>query len=348
MGNRLLITKNGALGDVIVSTAAMYELCECRDFDEVQICGPLVLTELLSPSLWKKVTAIWVIDDKYHRVSEYLPSGSIWKKSGKVLAYFSLVGEFETIANLRYESGRFIWPAFFRRLKNRIGSAPFFSSFLYTYRAPWLGLEPLMHERDRHLQVISAYPTLRESLSRWQGRGLPQLQERNESVLSKYGLKPGKYILINPTASQRYKAWEASRFHELIHLLLPDLEKMELELVVIGSPSETAWLEEVQREGQLVVQPSHLRDLVQIVAHSRLLVANASSMHFIASSFGVPVFVIMGAAKPEIWGPLGSQSSFIKGKPGPGSPRRNEISAFASLSVDQVYRELLSKFIKVT
>jgi ADP-heptose:LPS heptosyltransferase len=345
MENRLLITKNGALGDVIVSTAAMQELCLRDEFTDVQICGPLMLTELLSASLWTKISAIWVIDAGYSQVFEYLPTGSAWEKSGRSLSYFQLLGEFQAIANLRYESLRFILPAFFRGLV-RIGSSSFWSGFLYNYRAPWLGLDPLIHERDRHLQVISAYPGFSELVLAWQEKGLPPLAEKNESVLSAYGLS-GKYILVNPTASERFKAWPAPRFRELLSRLAPEAEKLGLRVVVIGAPNETNWLKEVNPD---FIQPRSLKDLVQIVGGSKLLIANASSMHFIASSFEVPTFVLMGGAKVEVWGPLGKFSTFLKGKSDEFSKTgtERELSAFASLSVENVYRELLSKLVKIS
>lgn len=342
--NKLLITKGGALGDVLVSTAAIFEITRCEEFTEIEICGPQFITEFFSPKVWNRISKIWVIDKKYKMVQEFQSNGEIWQETGKRISYWQLLhNDFNSIINLKYESLRFILPAYFAGIKTRIGSTAWYASFLYTHCAEWIGLEPIIHERDRNFQVVSTYSNLKDCQLNWKNKALPKLWENKIEVLKKYNIE-GDYILINPTCSEKYKAWQAEKFTKLIEKIKDEYAKKNIQIILVGTESETLWLNEVNKNHALkVVQPKSIHDLIQIVGHAKLLITNASSMHYIASAQETPAIVLYGAAVPEIWGVLGQYSKSIHGQYPQHIQDKKiaETTAFQNLSVEKVVETVL-------
>jgi ADP-heptose:LPS heptosyltransferase len=120
-------------------------------------------------------------------------------------------------------------------------------------------------------------------------------------------------LLVNPTSSRREKAWPSQKFHELIKSLKASPNLRDVEVKVLGAPSETDWLNEVARGEFSIVQPANIGELFRTVAQASMLVTNTSSVQFIAASVATPVVTLMGRARPEIWGPLGPKDLIVRG-----------------------------------
>ena len=306
--------------------------------------GSKLWLEILDPALWGRISSIFV--DQNSKFLEYKNSGHEWAPAVSISSR-DLYRSYSTTINLRYESFRYAWGPWWNDVPTRIGTCAWPLGFLYTHRAPWIGQDPLMHERERNFQVMSAYPVFKGAELHWQTKTLPRLKilgEESVRNLQSKGLRPGKYVLINPTASRRFKAWPAEQFSKLVQNLLAK----NISVRVIGTPSETEWLREVCGDETLWLQPKSIFELMDYVAHARLLVANASSMHFIAASFQTPCLVLMGAAKPEVWAPLGDKSFYLKGQTSSGKKGpRLEQAAFATIAQAQVLQkveQILSRF----
>jgi ADP-heptose:LPS heptosyltransferase len=235
------------------------------------------------------------------------------------------------------------------RVPRRHGSAPApWSWLLYTHRAPWLGKDPLIHERDRMLQVIEAPDRIGAMAREWtKGTGLPRLRASEPTRAEKLaGASFGKYWLINPTASRREKAWPAARFRELFSRLKPRLEEQSMELRLIGAPMETEWLRECLPEGldpaRFIVQPARILDLMDALSGAKLLVTNTSSAQFLCPGLGVRTLTLMGCADPRIWGPLGSDALIVRAtsETAAGSDLfEKERKAYESIELERVLAE---------
>ena len=347
---KLAFIRVGALGDVLVSLAALEVVCEENPDHETWVIGLPVFREVLFPSAWPRVARFIETDKKARFAREFKAENGRWVEVKKTRSLKEALAECHTSIDLRIESNRFGLLAFRAGVIKRYGCCPWYLGWLYTHWSPWLGMTPIIHERDRMLRVLEAREhtpwffktcqgnrkALREEQShgnhkrnkflveqpgqapsslayRYFKKGLPPIKTDNEiRPFEIHGKYPG-YLLINPTASDRLKAWPAEKFKTFIRAIEGFAEKNRLSLVVTGAPSETSWLLETVAE-ENIVQPPGISELVDLVAGASMLVANTSSVQFIANCMKVPAFVFMGRTYPARWGPLGSKDSFIYGK----------------------------------
>lgn len=350
-----------ALGDCLIATAALHETIQRFSGQPVYVMGPRFWTELLEPRQWPALRGIIVIDKKQGELFEVQENNWVSAREKKPLSdFFSDAG---VVVNHRIESFRYSWAPFFRRVPVRIGSCPWPMKWLYTDWAPWLGKDPLLHERDWHLDVALSEPwnggfafgveearrrfenrenlKLKKSIDYWNKKGLPLLREKNFEIAKPYllGFEKEKYVLVNPTSSRYEKAWPREKFREFLLGARELLEKKGLTAFVIGSPQETDWLKDIAKEDFKIVQPRSLADLVQVVSFAKCLVTNTSSMQFISASQDTRTVTLMGQAKPEQWGPLGPQDIVVLGEVPSGFDGnifQRDLEAYKSIPVSRV------------
>lgn len=385
---RVFFLRLGAVGDLLVATAALSETLERFARAEVWVAGPQIWTELLLPQMWPRVTAIWVMPDK-SAMSGVLwihnQDQSDWQPMQNEQTLEEILKNCDASVNLRPESLRYARPMTEARVAVRLGTSPWWSKHHFTHWSPWLGRDPIVHERDRLLHIVRAprrlwFPLGLSSASRrrlralqtndfargpkadphlvhqpdekiesvarqWRERVLPRLTEPDREVARQLsGCDYKQYVLINPTASRWEKAWPKEKFRQLCAQLEPEAEPLGCKFVLLGAPTETEWLKEVQGQTNFaLVQAANLRQLMDVVGGARAVIANASSVQFFANSLGVPVFVLLGRTFPARWGPLGPKDDFICGqlpKPRPKNIFLEDYRAFDSLSVGQVYERV--------
>jgi ADP-heptose:LPS heptosyltransferase len=387
---KILFLRPGAVGDLLVSTAALDEVC--RNFPHAEICvaGPSTWSQFLHPNVWPQITRLLVLEKNASQGNELFANKvlqnelnlsfphSLWITSETVKKLTATplktaIANSDLFINLRLESLRYAWPG--AQAKYHMGTSPWPCKFLFTHWSPWLGRDPIIHERDRLLEVLEAKPTstlplglvsknkflLRKKqtgdgnlkpnpqLSRqpnqdpnslagqWRDRGLPHLLPSKLLSLS----HRRRRVLINPTASRWEKAWPKEKFAALTTELRR--RYTDLEIVVIGAPHETEWLKTAAGDHVPVLQPASFWELLQILADSRGLVTNASSMQFFANSAQTPVCTLLGRTYPARWGPLGKDDLTICGRMPIKSPRdvfEEDFLAFDSLSVDEVSKKV--------
>jgi ADP-heptose:LPS heptosyltransferase len=366
----------GALGDLLVSMACLAETARLFPRAKVTVFGPSLWKDLIDPRLWPFVDKVVVIVEG--RGQEHTFQSGNWMSVGPAKSLVDCFQECQATVNLRIESLRYAWPALRAKVPIRMGTCPPLFRFLYTHWSPWLGQDPIVHERDRMLEILEApskktWATLSTQYNRsalkfkqtgvvgkgadkwkvhqpnqgsnslaakWAQRGLPAICLADPVLVRmKYSLVPDRYVLINPTASRWEKAWPKEKFAALAQELQSKLPPGQ-SVVIIGSPSETKWLEEVRGASDIkIVQPQSLQDLIQVVALARALVANTSSMQFIAAATKTRCFTLMGRTFPARWGPLGPKDAFICGRqqsPPPKDIFLDDHTAYDSLSVIEV------------
>jgi ADP-heptose:LPS heptosyltransferase len=260
-----------------------------------------------------------------------------WRAEGGPVSVADLLGQHQGVVNLNFDSYRFAFPAFAAGLGVRVGTAPAAMAWLYTHSSPFLGKDPLIHERDscllqleyatasprrffRRVRVTQeALPEMIESsqlVQKWRKIGLPPVKRADlERARALTGCEPGRYVLINPTSSRTTNTWPASSFHELLTQEAPRLRAAGVEPLVIGSPAESEWLKRCAPEPTRILQPQTLQELADVLAGAMGLLTNTSSMQFMAAAMQTRTVTLMGRAKPEIWGPVGPRDRFVRGEP---------------------------------
>lgn len=326
----------GALGDLLVGLASLREVIDRWPDAKVSVIGPKLWLEILEPGFWPQIDRVVVIERKKPTASVYkLADGIDRRSSGGLDQRWTLAsssdwtlraemgaGEYGAIFNTRVDSPREAFPAFWAKIPERWGAAKGLERFIYTHRGTHYGKDPLLHERDVPLLLqdeitdpsfCSKFPTLpfriqnSPLIRKWRQIGLPCPREASKD-------NPGRRIfLINPTSSRREKAWPSQKFHELLQSLKLSPEFTDIQVKVLGAPSETDWLNEVSRGEFSIVQPSNIGELFKTVAKAYMLLTNTSSVQFIAAATATPIVTLMGRARPEIWGPLGPTDVVVRG-----------------------------------
>ncbi|MEK7355858.1 MAG: glycosyltransferase family 9 protein, partial [Bdellovibrionota bacterium] len=334
-------------GDLYVSLAALAEVCELHS--EVVLIGSEKWKDLIDPRTWPKVNEIWVSEDGW-TCERFAWHNDEWVSAGPS-ALRAQLRRVHTSYNLRTESLRYGWAPALARVPARHGSAPFpWDHLLYTHRAPWLGKDPRIHERDRLLQVVEAPDRIGELVKVWKLKsGLPILRKVDRSNGERVAnAKAGTYFLVNPTSSRREKAWPSAQFQRLVETLLPLLEQRQLTLRVIGAPTESVWLRETLPEGlserEFLVQPAKNSDLCDVLSGAVGLLTNASSMQFLAASYDITTVTLTGRGDRVIWGPLGSRDVIVQGTVDRALDAKifeQERAAYESLPFDRVLEACL-------
>jgi ADP-heptose:LPS heptosyltransferase len=367
---RVAWLRSGALGDLVVGLASLAEMPRFFPGAKVTVIGPGLWTELLDPEAMPFIEQIIVIARKRTRGRCYRARGAEWiAVEGEEQDLVQLLRDFDAFVNTNTDSYRYGFVALRAGVKLRIGSAPREMAWLYHYNAPYLGKDPLIHERDWPLILLeyampgwkrfmrstasnrSALAGLLESsrlVSAWRKKGLPNLRlysaERAQALT---GLTRDKYFLVNPTSSRREKAWPPERVRELLLSLRGEFKDLDLVPLVIGAPTETEWLKEVAGAEFQILQPENLRDLQEIVRGARVLLTNVSSMQFIAATTQTPTLTVVGRSRPEIWGPVGFNDRMVRAIPenstedGALSIFEHEARMYQSIAVEQVKLALL-------
>jgi ADP-heptose:LPS heptosyltransferase len=341
----------GSWGDLYVGAAALREVVKMFPENDLYIVGPEKWTQIIDQETWPTIKGIFATDNGWRGFSYKPASDGTWIKQTFSIGLVEFCKTVKATFNLRTESLRFAWAPWLARVPMRFGSAPMpWAKLLYTHRAPWLGKDPVIHERDRMLQVIEAPDKIGRFAHEWsQTSGLPAMKKPNRANAENLArARFGKYWLINPTSSRREKAWPSEKFAELFKRLQPILRAKEIELRVMGAPWETDWLHEVisERGGNVgektTVQPPTIQDALDVLGGAQVLITNTSSVQFLSPGLGVQTITLMGRANPKIWGPLGPRDIVVHGEINRDLDHdifAQEREAYRSISVERVFRE---------
>jgi len=358
---KVAFVRGGAVGDVTVGLAALREMKNFFPSAKITVIGSATWIGLLEPSVWPEIERIAVVEKKSQIARVLVRSGDEWAVQIEAIPLKKIFETCDGVVNTNLDSLRFAVAALRARVRVRIGSAPAHLSWVYTHSSPWLGKNPLIHERDAALfilefatscrrrffrstranrQCLSAWLQDSALLGKWRGLGLPAAKIPNLPRAEKLtARKINTYLLVNPTSSRRTNTWPSDRFYELLISCRNEFASANIEPLILGAPNETTWLQEVAKSGFRIVQPAGFRELQDVLAGATALLTNTSSLQFVAASTKTPVFTIMGRGIPEIWGPLGSEDQIIRGRPPAHLDDKifeQELAAYESLSVEEV------------
>jgi ADP-heptose:LPS heptosyltransferase len=350
---QVMLIRLGAVGDLMVTTAALEHTLERFPNARVWVAGHPFWKQILIPSRWPRVNGVLSLENKTGQAQMHRPDLATdqWRPEGLPQSILYFLRKCDASVNFRQESLRYAWPAWWAGVPYRLGTCWWGVKWLYTHWEPWLARDPILHERDRLLRIAASRPrrwwplglTARNRtnlkleqarsgqtvdklrpiqpgqdpqslVGKWRNRGLPKLKEVDlQAIATRWGLRAKSYVLVNPTGSRRDKAWLASEFNKFCLQIKPWLAARGQEVVITGAPHETEWLREVAGADFKVVQPTDLRLLMDLVGGASALVTTASSMQFFANSQRVPALVIMGRTFPARWGPLLAHDAIIFG-----------------------------------
>jgi ADP-heptose:LPS heptosyltransferase len=152
--DRVAWIRVGALGDLLVAMACLKEMENFFPKAKVTVFGPKLWLELLDSRLWKNVDSVVVIVDGENG-QKFTPNEGTWITTGEPPQKLSeFMKGCQVSVNLRVESLRYAWPALFAGVTHRFGTCEPSMRWLYSQWSPWLGKDPIIHERDRMLEIL--------------------------------------------------------------------------------------------------------------------------------------------------------------------------------------------------
>lgn len=338
---RVAWIRTGALGDLVVGLAALSEMSTFFPMARLTVVGPAQWLEILSPQQFPALERVAVVERRSANATMMVPGREGWipeKRSdgSRDIPLVDFLATCDGVVNTNIDSLRYGFMAWRAGVPVRVGSAASPMTWVYTDSSPYFGKDPLVHERDvallllelasrdfsrhfhsvarnrRHLGEIVASSRL---IQKWRQLGLPQAKVPDHlRARALTGRDEQTYLLVNPTASRREKTWPSERMRALLAEMSQEFSRLKVVPIVIGAPSETAWLNEVAGSEYRVVQPRSLDELQDVVAGARALLTNGSSMQFIAATTQTPVLTIFGRGQPLVWGPVGPKDRFVRAK----------------------------------
>jgi heptosyltransferase-3 len=130
--------------------------------------------------------------------------------------------------------------------------------------------------------------------------------------LASMGIAAGQgYAVIHPTAATPTKQWKASGFAEAGEYLE---RERSIRAVYACGTGETAVLDEIERccgHPILRAEGWRLRELIAVIARSRVFVGNDSGPAHVAAAAGIPVLVIFGSSDSLVWRPWKAARSLV-------------------------------------
>ena len=191
-----------------------------------------------------------------------------------------------------------------------------------------------MHAVDRYLALVRhvglPMPKARDHLP-----VAPEARESSRRMLAEAGLETGApYAVLCPYARWDTKQWPAERFAQVADGLY---ETFGARSVLVGSAAASASARAVAGASRHLpldlTGRTTLKELVAVIAGSRLMVTDDSGPMHIAAAEGVPVVAVFGPTSARRTGPYGPGHRVLSGR-APCSPcyRRECVYAGGSLA----------------
>lgn len=307
---KIIIYNAGAIGDLLVSMAAVHDISLLFPNSEQTLLGNSLWKSILLPSQWPQISTFVECERKSLKnliLYKANRATDTWEKVESISSLTEFLKNFSIGICLRNRSLRFVLALIKAKVKMRVGShKDWWARLLYTHFSQESRIR--VHERERHLNVLSSVDEnfVKKQKEYWSLHGLPPLKKSYDT--KKFKEKFGNdFIVINPTSSIREKAWNAQNFKAVVDALVSENKKV----VVLGAPNETEWLKEVATNKAPIYQATSIYDVCDLIASTSLLLTNTSSLQFIAATTGTLTVTLMGCANPVIWRPLGKNDILI-------------------------------------
>ena len=122
-----------------------------------------------------------------------------------------------------------------------------------------------------------------------------------------------KFVAIHPGGYYKSQRWDVTRFSLLAKRILEELKE---KVIVIGSGEEKGLVDyivsNVNNENIKRVLPKDIKELVELLSNSKLLICNNSGPLHLANALGIPTISTMGPTDPVLWWPKGDNNIVIR------------------------------------
>jgi ADP-heptose:LPS heptosyltransferase len=132
-------------------------------------------------------------------------------------------------------------------------------------------------------------------------------------ILAQKGIAPGRpYAVLQPGARVLTMRWPVEKYAEIARWLLETHGVASVVNVGARDDAIAAAVRREMRDYAVVPEPFNLRELIALVAGSRIFVGNDSGPAHLATAAGRPSVVIFGSTNPAQWRPWRSQHRVVQ------------------------------------
>ncbi len=170
------------------------------------------------------------------------------------------------------------------------------------------------HMRDRHLRrlrtVLKDIPLARDR------HVLHSVKGEEESALALLKGIRG-FVLVAPGAADARKQWTPDGFAQVVRYLI---NEVNVPVVIAGDRKDAKSAELVLKDissGVLdLCGKTSLKELAYVVSKARLAVVNDSGVMHLASYLDIPTVALFGPTDPDLYGPWGKNSRWLRSPSG--------------------------------
>ena len=335
---KILITKWGALGDLIAGTTAIHAVR--KHYPEASIT-------LLANSMMNEVCPPGTLADEI----------LVYKPEKKSIPYqWSVIRElrkrkFDAAINLRWTSERSALLGYLSGADVRVGSGPKESQWMYNFKAPlYTGRR---HEFYRHLDILEPLGITNE-----QPEPFIHIGKEDRTFAAAFfqnlNIDRRDVLAIHPGASIPSKAWLPERYAETAKIFLKNFNG---KVLVTWGPGEQALAESVVQmigTGAVPSPQTSIGRLAALLEGCGLCICNYSGVMNVGMAVKTPL-IALGCTSAEDWGPYGEIHRTINHS-GENDSYTEEARAamMAKISIEEVcrmmelrWRELHPEVVKV-
>jgi len=164
------------------------------------------------------------------------------------------------------------------------------------------------------------------------------------------GLEPGRYVALAPTAQWGCKCWPVEKYLEIARRVVAQREGDE-RVLLLAAPHEHARLAPITEAlgGRALLPSTNVGQLMALIKHAGVLVANDSAALHLAVGLGRPAVGIFGPTDPALVGPYGRGDDIVQ--PDGITPddmagyraRKDDDTLIARVEVDAVWEKLRAR-----
>lgn len=275
---KIFVRATNWIGDGVMMTPALGVIRNTYPDAEIVIGANPLVAELFRHHPW--CNRVMVYDNK----GEHKGFAGLYRFSRK------LRSENFDIAFLMQKAFKAALMAFLARIPERVGFDTDARGFLLTGKTRLTADIKSLHHSRHYLEMLKAfgldgpYTELRLELGRDE-------MERGAALLG-----AGDWLVLNPGAAYgSAKRWYPERFAEVGDILSA---KHGMKVVIVGGPGESEIGLDIEkgmkRKPVNLVGKTTVRELMAVIANSRLVVTNDSGPMHIAAAFSRPIVAIFG------------------------------------------------------
>ncbi|MBI5274143.1 MAG: glycosyltransferase family 9 protein [Chlamydiales bacterium] len=156
----------------------------------------------------------------------------------------------------------------------------------------YLIAEKLVGPLIRKPLVLSSHPLLKKTIE--------------EKLKQFFAIERLNYIIIQPSAKDRFKYWPLEFFQQLICKLR---ETYSLPILINGSPDELSYTKQLETTGVYSIAGLFsLREIMQLIKKAKLMITNDTGPMHIAFAYETPTVALFCPTNPLICGPYLSKN----------------------------------------